>query len=143
MSSFGSNADDELTWQLLYTKPHSEVWVDANLRNQGFQTLMPLIRKRSGTSPIFPRYLFAGFCNRQPSASLAGTYGVKYVVHCGEKPAIVPGEIIAELRARMDAFGIVPVQRLTDADPIFAKRQRDRLRALERLSAAGFRVRSA
>jgi Transcription termination factor nusG len=143
MSSLLSMTDDGLTWQLVYTKRHAETWVDANLRKQGFETLMPLTRIRSGLSPLFPRYVFAGCGASQRAASLGGTYGVQYIVCCGQKPSIVPPELIAELRARMDDRGIVPVERLADVDPLFARRQRERLHALERLSAAGFKVRIA
>src|SRR5471032_814276 len=52
MSSLLSMTDDGLTWQLVYTKRHAETWVDANLRKQGFETLMPLTRIRSGLSPL-------------------------------------------------------------------------------------------
>jgi hypothetical protein len=143
MSSFGEQVEGDLTWQLLYTKRHAEAWVDANLRHQGFESLMPLTGSRSGFVPLFPRYVFAGFRDGQRAASLGGTYGVQYIVCCGSKPAVVPHEVIAEVRARMDSRGVVPVERLTGVDPIFAKRLRERLHALERLSAAGFKVRIA
>jgi hypothetical protein len=60
------------------------------------------------------------------------------VVRCGEQPARVPFDVIEEIRSRMDAHNVV---RLTGGpDPLFAKTQRERVRALEKLVAAGFRV---
>ena len=54
------SSGNELCWQLLYTKSRAEEWVEINLRKQGFATLLPRVRSRSGFGPLFPRYLFAG-----------------------------------------------------------------------------------
>ena len=144
MSSFEPIADDGCcSWRLLYTKPRAEAWVDANLRKQGFDVLLPRVRGRAGFGPLFPRYVFAGFVKGQRPDAMASTYGVQYVVHCGRAPAMVPAGVIAGLRARMDARGVVTVERSSDADPLFAAQQRRRLDALARFAAAGFRVRIA
>lgn len=143
MSSFETEAADGFTWRLLYTKPHAEVWVDANLRKQGFGVLLPRITGRNGLAPLFPRYVFAGVTAALRGESLGGTYGVQYVVQCGHTPARVPAAVIAEIRARMDAHGIVRVDRVAGGDPLFAKQRRERLAALEKFAAAGFRVRIA
>ena len=143
MSRYELDADDGVSWCLLYTKPRAEVWVDANLRKQGFVCLLPRVGTRAGLGPLFPRYVFAGYTPGQRSQSLAGTYGVQYVVHCAGRPARVPAEVIAEIVARMDARGVVELERSSGADPIFAKRQRDRLATLEKFAAAGFKVRVA
>ena len=75
--------------------------------------------------------------------SMAGTYGVQYIVGCGARPAVVPSQVIAEICARMDERGIVLVDPPDVTDSIFAKRQRARIDALMKLAAAGFRVRIA
>ena len=142
MSSSASNTA-HCTWRLLYTKPHVEAWVEANLRKQGFESLFPRTATRTGFGPLFPRYLFAGFRPGQRADAFAGTYGVKYVVHCGARPAIVPMELIAEIRSRMNANGVVVVEKDAGVDPLFARRQRERLETLAKLAAAGFRVRAA
>ena len=80
----------ELCWQLLYTKPRAEEWVEINLRKQGFHTLLPRVRGRSGFGPLFPRYLFAGFDADLSPRPLRSTLGVLYVVHFGSEPARVP-----------------------------------------------------
>ena len=133
----------ELCWKLLYTKPHAETWAEINLRRQGFATLLPSVRQRLGIGPLFPRYIFVGHGANQPMTSLSSTLGVLYIVRCGDHPARVPTDVIAEIQARMDAHGVVRLEEVPKPDPLFAKAQRERIRALEKLAAAGFRVRAA
>jgi transcriptional antiterminator RfaH len=136
-------SDPTLIWQLLYTKPHSEAWAEINLRRQGFATLLPRVSEGSGLAPLFPRYIFSGYHNGQSVGSVRGTSGVMYVVRCGDHPARVPIEVIEEIRSRMNAHNVVHVTEAPSVDPLFAKTQRERVRALERLVAAGFRVKVA
>jgi hypothetical protein len=143
MSSSAPNAAQSCTWRLLYTKPHAEAWVEANLRNQGFESLLPRVATRSGFGPLFPRYVFAGYQPGQRAEAFAGTYGVQYVVQCGAHPSIVPLDVVADIRSRMNARGVVTLEHGDDADSLFAARQRERLETLARFAAAGFRVRSA
>jgi transcriptional antiterminator RfaH len=133
-------SESELGWVLLYTKPFAESWADINLRRQGFATLLPLVRRRGGFGPLFPRYLFAGYRPGQSCAPLRSTRGVLYLVHCGAHPARVPADVIRDIRSRMDAHGVVAVDPAPRPDPLFAKAERDRIRALEKLARAGFRV---
>ncbi|MDB4885277.1 MAG: transcriptional regulator [Gemmatimonadetes bacterium] len=143
-TSFVDRADDGLSWQLLYTKPHAETWVEANLRAQGYSTLLPRAATRSGLGPLFPRYVFAGFAPPQRPDSFAGTYGVAYVVRCGNRPARVPRDVIVSISERMNEQGIVRVDRGEGTDEsIFTSRARDRVAVLARFAEAGFRVRSA
>jgi hypothetical protein len=129
-----------LIWQLLYTKPHAEERAELNLRRQGFATLLPRVRNGSEAGPLFPRYIFSGHRPGQPTACLRSTIGVIDVVRCGEQPARVPLEVIEEIRSRMDAHNMVRLADGPAVDPLFAKTQRERVRALEKLVAAGFRV---
>jgi transcriptional antiterminator RfaH len=133
----------DATWQLLYTKPRAERWVELNLRRQEYLTLLPLVRARAGFQPLFPRYVFVGVPSELSARPLAGTRGVQYVVHFGTQPARVPSEIVAEIRHRMDAHGVVSLEQASSEDPLFAKRARDRTRALLLFAKAGFRVKSA
>jgi transcriptional antiterminator RfaH len=130
-------------WILLYTKPHAEDWAAVNLRRQGFDTLLPRVRARGALTPLFPRYLFAAHSLARTPPAMQHTFGVLYVVRCGDRPAIVPPDVIAGIRERMDDRGIVTLVRRPPEDELFARRQRDRLRALEQFAAAGFRVRAA
>lgn len=133
----------ELEWRLLYTKARSEAWVEVNLRRQGYSTLLPLVKQRSAFGALFPRYVFAGLEPGREARPLRSTLGVLYVVQCGENPVRVPGSVIEEIRGRMDAHGVVRLEDVPAPDPLFAKQQRERMRALVKLAAAGFRVRAA
>lgn len=132
--------DTELIWQLLYTKPHAEAQAELNLRRQGFATFLPRIRAGYRLEPLFPRYIFTGHRVSQSTFSLRSTLGVMDVVRCGDQPARVPVEVIEEIRSRMDSEKVVRLSQNGRGDPLFAKTQRERVHALERLVAAGFRV---
>jgi transcription antitermination factor NusG len=136
-----SLSDTVLIWQLLHTKPHAETRAELNLRRQGFATLLPRIRNGLESAPLFPRYIFCGHRAGQPTASLRSTIGVLDVVRCGEHPARVPVEVIEQIRSRMNAHNVVRLGEGPKTDPLFAKSQRERIQALERLALAGFRVR--
>ena len=134
------HVDRDLCWLLLYTKARAERWADINLRKQGFTTLLPQVRTSDGFGPLFPRYVFVGAPATSDLRSARSTRGVLYVVQCGDKPARVPVEIIDEIRGRMDEHGVVEVESRLPADPLFARRERDRVRALVKFAQAGFRV---
>ena len=131
----------EICWQLLYTKARAETWVEINLRRQGYATLYPLVRSRSALRPLFPRYIFAGFEREQSPRAMRSTLGVLYVVHFGSEPARVPHDVIASVRERMDEWGVVTLDLLAPRDLLFDRRERERVRTLVKLAAAGFRVR--
>jgi hypothetical protein len=133
----------DLSWILVYTKAHAEAWTDINLRRQGFETLMPRVAARGGFRPLFPRYLFVGAAQEVRTQPVRSTLGVMYVVHFGDRPAAVPIHVIDEIRGRMNENGVVHLERRAAPDELFARRERDRVRALIKLTAAGFRVRSA
>jgi hypothetical protein len=61
-------------------------------------------------------------------------------VHCGEKPARVPLEVVRGIRARMDEHGVVELEGRPLVDSLFARRERERVRALVKFAQAGFRV---
>jgi transcriptional antiterminator RfaH len=132
--------DHEIGWFLLYTKPRAERWAEINLRNQGFATLLPLVRGRSGFVPLFSRYLFVGCRPEQRIDPLASTRGVLYIVHVGDRPARVPHAVVAQVRERMDARGCVAVEPPPAAHPLFSGSDRERIRTLVKLADAGFRV---
>jgi hypothetical protein len=133
--------DTAFTWQLLYTKPHAEEQAELNLQKQGFATLLPRVREGLGLAPLFPRYVFAGHRAGQPTSCLRSTYGVQDVVHFGEQPAMVPPGVIEEIRSRMNGHNVVRLAEEPRRDPLFARTRRERVRALERLVATGFRAR--
>jgi transcriptional antiterminator RfaH len=134
------HVDRDLCWLLLYTKARAESWADMNLRKQGFATLLPRVRRRDGFGPLFPRYVFVGVPAEADFRSAYSTRGVLYVVHCGDRPARVPLEVIHEIRTRMDAHGVVELEAQPLADPLFERRERERVRTLVKLAQAGFRI---
>ena len=134
------HVERDLCWLLLYTKAHAESWAEVNLRKQGFTTLVPRVRHRDGFSPLFPRYVFIGAPTGTDFRPARSTRGVLYVVTCGETPARVPRDVIAGIRARMDDHGVVELDRQPLVEPLFARRERERVRALVKFAQAGFRV---
>jgi transcriptional antiterminator RfaH len=132
--------DRDLCWQLLYTKARAEIWAEINLRRQGFATLLPRVRRRGAFGPLFPRYLFVGAPAGTDFRPARSTRGVLYVVHCGEKPARVPLDVIGDIRSRMDEYGVVLLEQRPLVDSLFARRERDRVHALIKLARAGFKV---
>lgn len=130
-------------WKLVYTKVNCEVWSEANLRNQGFSVLMPRIRARAGFAPLFPRYLFVGHEPGRDTRPLRNTLGVRYVVSFGGVPVRVPQSVIDEVRSRMDEHGVVKLETETGVQPLFDRRERERVRTLVKLAQAGFRVATA
>ena len=133
----------DATWQLVYTKARAERWVELNLRRQNFLTLLPLVRGRAGFQPLFPRYVFVGIAPEASARPIAGTRGVQYIVHFGTQPARVPTDVLVDVSSRMDAHGVVQLEKADPMDPLFAKRARERTRALLMFAEAGFRVKSA
>ena len=134
------HVDRDLCWLLLYTKARAESWADINLRKQGFATLVPRVRSRGGFGPLFPRYVFVGAPAGTDLRPARSTRGVLYVVHCGDQPARVPLEVINGIRARMDDQGLVQLEERSVPDPLFARRERERVRTLVKFAQAGFRV---
>ena len=134
----------DLRWTLLYTKRHAEAWAEINLRKQGFSTLLPRVRGRGGLCPLFPRYVFVGYGDERAVSAMQHTFGVLYTVLCGDKPARVPNEVIAEICDRMDGAGIVTLDSGREQrDLLFASQRRERIRTLEKFAQAGFKVRAA
>jgi transcriptional antiterminator RfaH len=134
------HVERDLCWILLYTKARAESWAEVNLRKQGFATLLPRVRQRDGFGPLFPRYVFVGAPARTDLRPAHSTRGVLYVVTCGAKPARVPLDVIDGIRARMDEHGVVELDHRPQVEPLFARRERERVRALVKFAQAGFRV---
>lgn len=140
---YGITLDTTVSWLLLYTKPHAEAWAEINLRAQGFATLLPRVLSGTHIKLLFPRYLFAGHTSGELPRAIGNTFGVQYVVQCGDRPARVPSSVIADVQARMNEHGVVHLDETTVRDPLYAKRERERVRTLIKFAEAGFRVRSA
>jgi transcriptional antiterminator RfaH len=98
----------DLYWYAIYTKPRQEQRAADNLMNQGYNCFLPTMTvdkvKNNAVvkvqQPLFGRYLFielsASTSNWMPIRS---TKGVSNMVSFANKPARVPGDLIAALQA--------------------------------------------
>jgi transcriptional antiterminator RfaH len=98
-------------WYLIHTKPARESIAEANLQRQGYVVHLPRMlhsvrrqgRWRDCIAPLFPRYLFLRLSEgRQALAPVRSSFGVADIVRFGTRYAIVPDEIILQLRLRAD-----------------------------------------
>lgn len=110
-----------IRWYAAYTQPQAESRAAQELRQQGFDSFLPLYRRlrrharRTETvlRPLFPRYLFVALdLETQPWRSVNGTRGVVQLVRQGDRPAALPGGVIEGLCTRVDASGAVPLDSL-------------------------------
>ena len=96
-------------WYALYTKPHKEFQVDAQLQAQGIETYLPTVlrkvrrRDRPHLKVYFPCYLFARLdFDGVRRSSIAWMPGIRSIVSSGERPAIVAPEVVDLVRQRLD-----------------------------------------
>ena len=106
-------------WFVVQTQPHKEIQAEVNLRNQGFQSFLPRIRKtirharrsRTGLAPLFPRYLFVSLdLGRERWRSVNGTFGVSRLVSHGAWPAPVPHGLVEEMMALTEQVGAIDLR---------------------------------
>ena len=103
-----------MTWLVIHTKSSEEVRAEKNLKNQGFETYLPMYKKevvrgksiKNIMTPLFPRYLFLKY-NQSLLSSDIGlircTLGVSQLLKIHEKPLEIKNEIIYALRVREDS----------------------------------------
>ena len=128
------------SWYLIFTKPKSELKAQENLNRQGYKTYLPMSqqsRRRNGKNvtvveAFFPRYLFIKLdCKKDNWAPINSTIGVSELVRFGGIPAIVPNNLIDELKINDDSSGlqkfvinkIKPGDNVSIVDGLFAGRQ--------------------
>lgn len=96
-------------WYLIRSKPNAEETAVTNLIRQGYEVYFPRLlqpmlnrgRWRDRIVPLFPGYLFLRLDEgRQPLAPVQSTLGVMSAVRFGRSYAVVPDDVIEELRAR-------------------------------------------
>jgi len=95
-------------WLVLYTKPHKEYAVRDFLTGQKIEVYLPEIRTstrrpgRRGTKPFFLHYLFARFDLQDGAmARVRWTPGLRRIVSFGDRPAVVPDEVVEHIRRRL------------------------------------------
>ncbi len=98
-----------ISWYAVHTHPHAEAKALDNLLRQGYRAYLPRYRayvsharrRRLALRPLFPRYLFAGLDRAEMRwRPILSTFGVSGVVRAGDRPAPVPGDIVAAIRER-------------------------------------------
>jgi transcriptional antiterminator RfaH len=98
----------EAHWYLVRTKPGKERWVRDQLAELSPDVFLPLLRARMprwgklaiSVAPLFPCYLFARLDLSEHYFGVRYLPGVSGLVCAGSEPAIVPEEIIHEIRRR-------------------------------------------
>jgi len=107
-------------WFVVQTQPNSERRAVAHLTRQGFEVYLPRCLKRRShagkvdmvAAPLFPRYLFVAIdLVSQQWRTIRSTFGVQQLVCHGDRPAALPGDIIADLRRRENEDGLVRLDR--------------------------------
>jgi transcription elongation factor/antiterminator RfaH len=100
----------EPRWYCVRVRPKQEAVTARMLRVEaGVEVFSPFIRfkraRRDGTmwvtEGMFPGYLFSHFAFAESHRHILSISGVSTIVRFGGRPAIVPDEIIAELRAHV------------------------------------------
>jgi transcriptional antiterminator RfaH len=112
-------------WYALYTKPRKELQVDSLLQERGIVTYLPTVRRkvrrrdRPDRVVYFPSYLFARLdFEAVPLSSITWMPGIRRVVSLGDRPAIVPDEIVELVRERLEAVEEVGYGRLRQGDRV-------------------------
>jgi transcriptional antiterminator RfaH len=100
-----------LRWYLIHTKPARERVAEESLQRQGYELYVPRMlrsvrrygRRRECITPLFPRYLFLHLSEgRQALSPVRSSVGVAGIVRFGASYAIVPDQIVMDLRMRAD-----------------------------------------
>lgn len=100
------------SWFAVVTKPRSEALAEQHLRRQGYDCLLPRVRRvlrtasglKSRVESLFPNYLFLrADPERSSLAPVRSTRGAIGLVRFGAGPVQVPDGVIDRIRERMDA----------------------------------------
>lgn len=97
-------------WYLVHTKPGQERIAEFNLLRQNYQVyhprlLRPMRHRGSWIEKIvslFPRYIFFRLTQNQGLGPVRSTVGVANIVRFGQAYAVVPSQIVQDLRLRAD-----------------------------------------
>ncbi|HYP26885.1 MAG TPA: transcription termination/antitermination NusG family protein [Blastocatellia bacterium] len=108
---------NELCWYVIHTNPRQEDRADSNLRAWGVETFSPRLMDRRFNpytgkptclvKPLFQGYIFARFQAEDYLHKVRFTRGVQCVITSNGEPVPVEDEIIATIRSRMGADGLI------------------------------------
>ena len=104
-------------WAVAMTQPNAERRALGHLERQGYEVYLPRFkesaivegRRVARHGVLFSRYLFVSVADRWHS--ILGTIGVTSLIRNGERPAYVPDEFIAGLRARAGVDGVIDLSK--------------------------------
>ena len=99
-------------WCVVHTQTYQEARAELNLRRQGFEVWLPLVRRARRIdhvlAPLFPRYLFVRLdLSIQPWRAINGTFGVVRLLCNRDTPLVVPGGLMEEIMRRRDESGTI------------------------------------
>ena len=119
------------TWYLAQLKPNSVKIAEKNLRQQGFETFLPLeevtrtrnSRFTTSKQPLVPGYLFVALDIAQGLwRKVNATYGVSRLVSFGGSPAAVPAGLVEHHRLRCNEEGaFLPQETFSPGDQVRIK----------------------
>ncbi|MEM7300500.1 MAG: transcriptional activator RfaH [Pseudomonadota bacterium] len=101
-------------WYVASTQPSREKLALQNLKNQDFQTFLPLRRKTvrharklmNRSTPFFPGYVFIRMdAGQQRWRPINGTLGVRQLILSGNEPQPVPFGVVERLQDLTDETG--------------------------------------
>ena len=93
-------------WYVVATKPRQEAVAHEHLSSQGYKAFLPQLRlkkRRRGkwqevTEPTFPGYVFVALeLGVDDMGPIRSTQGCRELVRFGQKPAVVPNNVIQAL----------------------------------------------
>ena len=87
-----------MTWWVVQTESQREHIVRLLLMRHGFVTYAPRIKHHGRIGWLFPTYLFVGA--RERFYPILWTPGVVRLLMCGEHPAALPEDVVANIRKR-------------------------------------------
>ena len=91
---------------VLISKPNQERKAATNLKRQGIEHFLPLMKRRGEIIPLFPRYLFASI--ESGFFKLLHTVGIQGIINFGyEQPPTLCATVINQIKSRCDHRGII------------------------------------
>ena len=116
-------------WYVVHTQTQQESRAEMNLRRQGFEAWLPLIRRArrharrmdSVLAPLFPGYLFVRLdLSVQAWRMINGTFGAVRLLCGGDMPLAVPDGLVEELMLRSNGSGtiVLPARRFAAGEAV-------------------------
>ena len=115
-------------WYLAQFKPNCADIAQRNLVRQGYEVFLPRENSTSPQAsrfvarqrPLFPGYLFVAFAAQEGRwRNVLSTAGITRLVSFGQSPAVVPDGVVAAIRQRCDADGLLlPPAALAKGDKV-------------------------